>query len=122
MKNTKLFLFSVVATALLFSTLNAEAKSNYSNKVSLEEDRLKANTTTSFMPSLSIDEAPVFSTQMIHATIEKYSPEQLNHLIGVWPARVEAENKVNHLHVALPESTVNNYTPEQFVKILELTF
>lgn len=126
MKNAKTIFGGIALTALLLSSFSIEAKSNYSNKVVSAEDKIKARATNPFMPSLSVDEAPVFATQKTLSFVEKFSPEQLNTLIGVWPARTEtvltATQPVEEVVVSAQPEASGNYSPEQLVDILGISF
>lgn len=122
MKNTRLFLNSVALTALLFSSLNTEAKSNFSNKESFNEDKIKATVASNLLPAVpAVVEAPLFSKISAFSAFEKYSPEQLNTLIGVWPARLENTTDEG-LNTAGLNEISNSYSPEQLISILGLNF
>jgi hypothetical protein len=125
MKNAKSFLGSFVLTALLFSSLNTEARSNYSNKAIAPEDKLKAAEGLPFFPLASVEEAPTFSAQPALSSIDRFSPEQLNQLMGVWPVRTETVSKPSksvEVLVAPAEATPHSYSPQQLAELLGLNF
>ncbi len=124
MKNTKSFLAGAAMVALLFSSVQVEAKNNYSNKAFKNEDKIKGQTARSFMPSVSLEDAPELPAQKTADFFDRYTPEQLNRILGVWPARSEKtvsspSTSPDAERQAAPE---RNYTPEQLVDILGISF
>lgn len=127
MKNARVFLAGCMMVALLFSSVNTEAKNNYSNKVVKSEDKAKAGVANNFLPSLGVEDVPEFPSQRVPGFLEKYTPEQLNKLMGLWPDRTE-EKAAAKAKVESPEEPVvpvtgsGKYSPEQLVNILGLSF
>ncbi len=124
MKNTKSFLAGAAMVALLFSSVHVEAKNNYSNKALKNEDKVKGHTVNSFMPSLTIEDAPEPVTQKTPDFFNKYTPEQLNRIMGVWPERSEniAVSGSVSPDEAVQAAPGTDYSPDQFVNILDINF
>ncbi len=124
MKNTKSFLTGAVMVALLFSSGHVEAKNNYSNKIAQNEDKIKGHAANNFMPSAAMEEAPELPAQKTADLFDKYTPEQLNRIMGVWPER--RENTVRSQSVSLNPAEQaapgTNYSPEQLINILGINF
>lgn len=119
MKNTRLFLAGVAMVALLFSSAHVEAKNNYSNKIAHNEDKIKGQAANSFMPSLMMEEAPELPAQKTAHPFDKYTPEQLNRIMGVWPERRENTFRLNPAEQIAPGVS---YSPEQLINILGIHF
>ncbi len=124
MKNTKSFLAVATMVALLFSSGHVEAKNNYSNKAVQNEDKIKGRLANSFMPSITPEEAPELPAQKTVDLFDKYTPEQLNRIMGIWPER--GAKTVSSQSVSLnPTEQVApaiSYSPEQLIHILGIHF
>lgn len=125
MKNTKSFLAGAAMVALLFSSVQVEAKNNYSNKTLKNEDKIKGHAANSFMPSVTIEDAPELPAQKAPDFFDKYTPEQLNRIMGVWPERSESIARPKSVSPdtavqAAPATT--DYSPDQLVNILGISF
>ncbi len=110
--------------ALLFSSVQVEAKNNYSNKALKNEDKIKGHAAHSFMPSATIEDAPELPAQKTLDLFDKYTPEQLNRIMGVWPERNEniVRPKSVFPDTAVQAAPVTDYSPDQYVNILGISF
>ncbi len=124
MKNTKSFLVVATMVALLFSSGHVEAKNNYSNKTVQNEDKIKGHVANSFMPSVTPEEAPELPAQKTADLFDKYTPEQLNRIMGVWPERgaKPAPSQSVSLNPEEQVAPAISYSPEQLILILGIHF
>ncbi|ODS84005.1 MAG: hypothetical protein ABS46_05005 [Cytophagaceae bacterium SCN 52-12] len=110
--------------ALLFSSAHVEAKNNYSNKIALNEDKIKGHAANSFMPSVVLEEVPELPVQKAAGLFDKYTPDQLNRIMGVWPERRGnvVPSRSASLSPAEQAAPGTSYSPEQLVNILGIKF
>lgn len=111
---------------ILFAQLS-EAKNNFSNKQFVFDDKPKANSYQPVLLASTSEVLPEFSSKATYNVLDKFTPEQLNRIIGVWPeskeeakSKVQATAKVEKVEILAP--VAGQYSPEQFVEILGLQF
>jgi len=124
MKSTKSFLAAVAMVVLLFPSGHVEAKNNYSNKTIQNEDKVKGQLVPSFMPSFLEEDTPELPAQKTTDLFDKYTPEQLNKIMGVWPERRASTNgtQLVSLDLNVQAAPAVNYTPEQLADLLGIRF
>lgn len=125
MKSTKLISTSIFLGVFLFLSQVCLAKNNFSNKLNFVEEKPKASTSPLAILAASSEVLPEFTVKTYHSTLDKFTPEQLNRIIGVWPEHntaSEVKASESKVETQISEPATQSFSPEQFVEILGLSF
>ncbi|GAA4445927.1 hypothetical protein GCM10023091_38210 [Ravibacter arvi] len=128
MKNAKLKVATALMAALFLTSFASEAKNNYFNIADKNEEKVKTHGVAAFMPVVSTEETPSFPSYRAAGFTEKYTPTQLNKLMGVWPDREQTnrepgnESKFSVEPADTTQAADRVYSPEQFADLLGISF